>query len=315
MKVLDLAGAQRLWNAMTQRINAAGGGGSLAQWHRLVLEDSYDTGPTSNLAAYLTNLLLPPANNYSGYIDRQWLPPVLPTITVSDHTWSEPDSEYRRTTTADIIVTFPDGSSLRKTGVTFTNYHKPSGRVYGVQLSNVASYIDTGLTLDYSYEFRAKGYTTSGSMSVLVGASASTSARTTMRLLGSANKVQAMWPGNVEITTGTSGINCREAFEYVQNARGITMTQGATTYEHAYSGTANGTDSAKIILLNDMTNTNNSGYGVFIEAEIRDGDGTVLRHFEPWWMEEEGLVIIDTANNNQSYRPVNGSLVEVTQEG
>ena len=310
MKYLDKAGLQRLWAAIQAR-----GGASMASWHELMLADSYDTGASAwgedpDLGAWLTSAL----GLASGEIYSVARPKGL-VVTVGEHTWTTPDADHTRTTTADVTVTFPDGSSLTKAGVTFSNYTRPNARAAAACLAGTPSGdvrsnmgIDTGLTLDYGYEFRVTGYTPGTYSSALLGALVNTSTRTTFRLLGGSNYAQHMWPSNKELR-GT-GINFRAMCSYVQNKDGATITQGETVYEYPSAGTQSGTNDAKIILFNETLGEGQNYNGVLVEAEIRDGAGNVLRHFEPWWIDGE-LVIIDTANSNQIYRPVSGGLAEV----
>ena len=98
---------------------------------------------------------------------------------------------------------------------------------------------------------------------------------------------------------------------YVQNRDGVTFTQGETTYEYPWAGTQSGGGNAAIWLLNDAVNST-YGNGVLAEAEILDENGVTLRHFKPWRLNNE-VVLVDVANGNQVYRPSAGALVEVTE--
>lgn len=279
----------------------------LASWHTLSgIAASYNTGTETDIAAYLTGQLnLSGTSPYSGGVVQ--IKPLA--LTVGDYTWTEPDSGYIRRATADVSICFPDGSRLTRPGVVFTCYDD-SGVVL-VRGETGAEYIDTGLIMDYGYEFRAEGCATLGNQAVLLGAFASTSERTTLRLLGASNKVQHMWPGLVEATSAASGIDCRRLFSYVQNSTGATLTQGETTYTVSRSGTSSGTGTAKILLFNESVG-GSYGHGILSWAEIRDNTGNVLRHFEPRKLGDE-WVLVDTAHDNQVYRPTSGTLIEVTQ--
>ena len=284
-----------------------GGGAPLAAWHELALAAEYDTGESAegtepDLAAFLTASLGAPM-----WMGADWLLPKAPVITVGPHTWSAPDASSIRSTSADVTVTFADGSSLTQS-VVFTNKYIVDGPLYAVKLGTVSAHVDTGLTMDYGYEFRVRGRTQNGQQAALVSAHESTSKRTSLRLLGGSNYFQHQWPSNQDVRN--SGIDARSMFSYVQNKDGVTFTQGETTYSFPYAGTQSGTGSAAIWLLNDNYNSS-YGQGVLAEAEILDENGNTLRHFKPWRLSGE-VVLLDVANGNQAYRPTSGALVEVT---
>lgn len=219
--------------------------------------------------------------------------------------WGELQSDEHYYAEVPVHVLFPDNSELVKT-VLFSRSES-----IGVKLSSVAGYIDTGLTLNYSYEFEAQGYA-SGGQAVFIDAFASTGIRTALRILGSSNKAQFMWPANSEYTYSTTGIDFAESFTYVQKYNSLTLTQGATTYTATISNsTSSGTNSAKIFLLNSAANSYSYGNGVLYYAIIRDSNGNVLRHFKPYYIENNELVLIDVANDNTVYRPNEGELLPV----
>ena len=307
MKYLDKAGVQRLWQAVTTRIDASpSGGGAMASWFDLNnVADSYDCGGEADIAAFLNATLNTAVRQQMYHLAT--LKPL--TVTVGAYEWSDRDASYTRRAAADVHINFPDGSRLTAPGVTFTRADY-SGLLL-VRLGTPTSCIDTGLTQDYSYEFRVQGCVPSSNQGVLVGAFTSTTDRTELRLLGSSNKAQHMWYANNVIDSAVSKINYRNLFFYTQNGDGITFAQGATTYNQTYANTQkSGAGAAKICLLNN-SDGGNYGYGHLASAEIRDGAGTVLRHFEPRYVEGE-LVMVDTANGNQIYRPNTGGLVEAT---
>lgn len=307
MKVLDLAGAQRLWNAMTARMDAAAApAGSMASWHTLDgIADSYDMGGESDIAAWLAANLNLSANG------RLWAvaAPRSPALEVGPYTWQGPTADIRMVTSADVTLRFPDGSSLSKS-VAFTSDYNLPGRVYAAQLENATAVIDTGLTMDYGCRYVFTGHASSASPAVIVGAFSSTAERATLRILGNSNKAQSMWPGNIETTSTASGINFREMFTADIDASRTVFTQGATTYTRSYSGTASGTGTAPIYLLNE-TPGGGYGYGTLREARIYAADGTLLRCFQAANVEGE-IVLMDLAHDNQIYRPSAGGLVEVT---
>lgn len=189
---------------------------------------------------------------------------------------------------------------------------RPNGRVFACSLAtaSVSAAVDTGLTMDYSYRFRAVGWTPEGRGSVLLGAFTSTSERTTMRLLGGGNNIQHMWPGNTQMGFSSTGITPRALLEYTQDARGVTLVQGDLIHTVTVAGTQTGTGEAQICLLNEKIG-GSQGFGVFCEAQIWDGDGVLLRDFHPHYLDGE-IVIVDETDNT-IYRPSAGSLVEVSQ--
>ena len=251
MKVLDLAGAQRMWNAMTQRIAATSGGGGA------ILED----------------------------VTLQQTIGVCPAGTT-------------------FAAGTPVETVLRRLCV------RPNGRVFACSLETTSAHIDTGLTMDYGYKFRAVGRTPEGLASVLLGAYTSNSERTTLRMMGGGNAIQHMWPGNTQLAYADTGITPREIFEYVQDKDGVTITQGELTHTATVAGTQSGTGAAAIHLLQESNDTTR-GNGILREAQIWDADGALLRDFHPWYLNGE-VVMLDEANDNQIYRPSAGGLVEVT---
>lgn len=281
-------------------------GGGLASWHELALADEYDTGESPegtepDLTAFMAATLTAPL-----WYGADWLRPKAPVITVGPHTWS---GDRLRRTTAEVTVTFADGSTLTRTAA-FVNHINSDGPLFAVRLEDATAHVDTGLTMNFGYTFRARGRTPIGRQAALVSAYTSTSARTTLRLLGGGNYFQHQWPNNREVRD--SGIDARAMLSYVQNRNGVTLTQGETVYEYSWAGTQSGTGDAAIRLLNDASN-NTYGNGVLAEAEILDENGVTLRHFKPWMLNEE-VVLVDVANGNQVYRPSAGALVEVNDE-
>lgn len=217
--------------------------------------------------------------------------------------WSElqPDDHYYAEVPVRIL--FPDDSELTKT-VLFIRSES-----IGVKLSSQSNYIDTGLTLDYSYEFEARGYALNG-QAVLVDAFANTSNRTTLRILGTSNKIQFMWPANNEYTYSDTGIDFTKPFTYIQKYNSLTLTQDATTYTaNIGNSKSSGTGSGPIRILNSAAG--GFGYGVLYYAIIRDSNGNVLRHFKPQYIENNELVLVDIANDNTVYRPNHNELLPV----
>lgn len=187
---------------------------------------------------------------------------------------------------------------------------RPDGRVFACELETKTAYIDTGLTMDYGYRFRAVGRVPEGSMGVLLGAYTSNSERTSMRLMGGGNMFQHMWPGLTQITYADTGLTPRELFEYTQDKDGVTIIQNGQTVTRTVAGTQSGTGAAAIHLLQESGGTTR-GYGILCEAQIWDAGGNLLRDFRPWFLNGE-IVIVDEAHDNQVYRPSEGGLIEVT---
>lgn len=301
MKFLDYSGVQRLWAAMKDHTAEA------AKYQPNVARE-YDMGAQTDIAAYVAGWSKA-APVYGGIATTK---PAI--VTVSDYAWTGPTADYRQTATADVIVTFPDGSSLTARGVRFISDYSAPGRVYAARLADGAGPIDTGLTMDYSYTFAAAGCVPEGLTGVLLGAYTSNSERTTLRILGGSNKVQAMWPGVYEIqSTGlNTGLNVREMFSYRLGGGSVEVTQ-----PERFSGEHNdsnwqtiGAGSEKIYLFNE-SESGTFRNGILREARIYDKDGNVLRFFQPVMLDGGEIVIVDVANNYQVYRPTVGTLEEV----
>lgn len=186
---------------------------------------------------------------------------------------------------------------------------RQNGQVFACELETKSAYIDTGLTQDYSYKFRAVGRTPEGLASVLLGAYTANDDRTTMRLMGGGNSFQHMWPGLTQITFDNTGLTPREIFEYTQDKDGVIITQNGQTHTATVAGTQSGVGAAAIHLLQESGGTSR-GNGILREAQIWDANGTLLRDFRPWYLDGE-IVIVDVANGNQIYRPSSGGLLEV----
>lgn len=302
MKFLDYSGVQRLWAAMKDHTAEA------AKYQPNVARE-YDMGAQTDIAAYVAGWSKA-ALVYGGIATTK---PAI--VTVSDYAWTGPTADYRQTATADVIVTFPDGSSLTARGVRFISDYSAPGRVYAARLADGAGPIDTGLTMDYSYRFTVSGYAPEGNACVLVGAYASNEERTTLRILGGANKIQAMWPANREHYGSSLGddLDFRTTFYYRQDGGEIYMRQGQLDAGEYHSGwQTSGTGAAKIYLF-DESEAGTFRHGILHEARIYDGAGNILRYFQPAKQNNE-IVIVDIANGNQVYRPTVGTLEEVTEQ-
>lgn len=274
---------------------------SIANLFELNLPDSIYINRAIDVQQYLNDNYSSPLANLYQYASLKPL-----RFVCDEYHWGElqPDDHHYAEVTVHVL--FPDNSELTKT-ILFSR----SDSIIGVRLSSTGAYIDTGLTLDFSYEFEARGYVLN-SQAVLIDAFASTSARTALRILGSSNKVQFMWPNNNEYTYATTGIDFSRLFTYIQKYNSLTLTQDATTYTASISNsTASGTDSAKVLLLNSSANSFSYGNGVIYYAIIRDSNGNVLRHFKPQYTEDNELVLVDVAHDNTVYRPSWGELLPV----
>ena len=248
-----------------------------------------------------------------------------PTVVVPEITWSDTvDDNYDVTGTGTVRVLFGTAGAITKT----VRFKMPGeGKIYAATLENKQAAIDTGILANYAYTFRAKGYATS-STSSLIGAFVSTSERTTIRLQPGSGQVQAMWPVNVQISKATHGLDTTQEIEYTVNASSVTLTQGSKTYTQNISGTSSGNPNANIYLLNEVVG-GAQGYGTLVFAEILDGNGDQVAYFAPYKLHSDEIVIINTsgltpqqiydivehgdsaAMASRILRPTSGTLVEV----
>lgn len=303
----------------------ASGGGSMAEIFDTGLEDNYDTHGCFNLALFIERTL-----NLAGAaapIGTSTIRYKAPTASIESYTWSEPDAEGVKSTSAEVTITFPDGSSVSKT-VAFTS--KENRTITAAQPVN-AAYIDTGLTMNYAYTFRAHGFTEAGKQSVLIGAYSTSSARTTGRILGASNKFQHMWPPTSEYEYATTGIDVTKPFSYQQSATEMHLwNAGGADYSVTPTGkTQTGTLDIPILLFNE-TPTGNFSYGRLANAVIYDENNVELRNFIPIVLAGEEVVMLDIAGSaditqdilengwcsewaDRIYRPEQGSLAEVTE--
>ena len=257
-----------------------------------------------------------------------------PTAEVGPIAWSGVVDDYNSESgTANVGVIFADGSKIVQQA-RFTRF-LPGGRIYGVAWdTNNPGYIDTGLTLNYGYRFKARGYTKAGGMmGVLIGAFSSTTERTQARQLGSSNKFQVQWAAGSDVMQETSGIDVNKEFEYTLGANYFNVKQGAVEYtqttfsSHKTSGTNSG---VPILLLNESKTGTSYVNGIGCEWVIYDTDHTtILRHMIPYHLANDEIVILDVngltkeniddiiANGDSSafasriHRPGAGTLVEV----
>lgn len=310
--LLDYAGVQRLWSKIKSYVD---GKADLASWHVLELADTYNTGGTDNIEAYLRNTLPLASMKYYGS-DMIKLKPL--DVQVGAYTWATGSDPNTDEATADVSIVFPDGSMLSKQNVHFVRPNRVNGRVYAARPEGKA-YVDTGLTMDYSYEFEVEGYVNAGNgqQAVLMGALSNNSHRTTLRVFGGSNKIQVCWPSMNEVTSSSAGIDFTSMFKYdikpnLNTGRidvGIHKESNGD-YSTDFDLEVTGASDASILLFNETPDADYSR-GILREAIIRDSNGNTLRQFQPWYLDGE-IVMVDVANNNQVYRPAKGVLVEVT---
>lgn len=305
--------------------------GSLASMFDLSLSSVYDLGRNWESAdpsgLIETDLNLVGFDAPIGSSAIHWK---SPAVEVGSITWSDTIDQYNKELgTADVSVIFPDGSRIIRTA-SFTR-QLPGGRIYAVAWnSNDKGYIDTGLTQNYGYTFKGRGRTIQGSAGAILGSYTSNSDRTTVRFLGGGNNTQHMWATNNQIGTATSGVDVNQEFEFTARTNYLKLIQGSTEYETTFTNdTTSGTGAAKIYFMNEQT-TGNYANIIACEGQIIDVDGvTVLRHFIPYHLADDEIVILDVAGLSETdindiivngdssafasriYRPEAGTLVEV----
>lgn len=284
--------------------SGGGGGGSglkMSDFYKLELEDKYGLEPGVNLDLFVEGLLkIKSLSLGSGAVSLK-----VPTYTFEHTPFGEPDEHGDRHSIGTVTVLFDDGSKIEKSGIDF--YYTSRRRIPDGLKTSEKSYIDTGLTMKGGYKFRATGRTQIGVQSVLVGSYETNQLRTTTRFLGGSQKMQAMWPSNVEITKDISGVDYTELFTYTISSKNIQIQQGDISYNRSLSGNEFQTSTAPILLFNE---TQGGEYynGVISEVEIFDEEDNLLRHFQSWVWDGE-YVIVDIANNNTIYRPAQGELL------
>lgn len=296
---------------------------TMASWYTLAnLRDEYVVNNV-DFDVFLANLGRPAT--YSGWGIVQNVPL---QVTAEDSTWYGPDADGYGYTTTNVIVTFPDGSSLVKENVTFKKNFEVEDRVYAVRLGEGATFVDTGLTLNFAYRFDVKGYIEEGIQGSLMGAYTSNSVRTTIRVLGGSNKAQLCWPNIVEVPAANMPCDGDSTFSYRRMCR-IVVSGRAIGYNYKWhiTGTgdvgqecsgsgananwqATGTDSAKIYLLNEQANSSYRN-AILREARIYDENDVLIRMFQG--AKRNGEVVIVDAISGDIYRPDAGTLVEVTE--
>ena len=272
-------------------INIAGGGGVAALFD-YATNDPIDMQGAQDIAAFMSGYLnlpgmaTPVGTSNLGY--------KVPTVSIGAYTWTEPDAEGNKTATADVTIAFADGSTLTKT----LNFKTgQSYRVYAAR-STDGAYIDTGLTLNYAYKFRATGFLPGTNMGVFIGSLSSNTARTTARLLGSSQKLQHMWPGNTEYTAaqigGAIAFSLGEEFAVQYSATEfLVWNESGVRYIATVSGkTETGTENVPILLF-DETVGGSYKNAVIRNARIYDENGYEVRNYWPMMLNNE-IVYVDT---------------------
>lgn len=221
-----------------------------------------------------------------------------PTAEVGPIAWSGVVDQYNSESgTANVGVIFADGSKIVQQA-RFTRF-LPGGRIYGVAWDvNNPGYIDTGLTLNYGYRFKARGLTKPGGvMGCLIGVYSSNSERTQVRQLGGSNKFQVQWASGSDVTQATSGIDVNKEFEYIVGANYFNVKQGSVDYTQTnFSGhkTSGTNTEVPILLLNESKTGTNYVNGIGCEWVIYDTDHTtILKHLMPYHLADDEIVILD----------------------
>lgn len=278
---------------------------TMASWHTFdTIGDVYDVGRNYDIKTYITNI----ANNYGSSGIWGLVKPKPLEISVSDYEWEGPNTDARNTAIATVKVSFPDGSSLVKEGVTFISEYDAPNRVYAAKLSTDGVPIDTGLKMNSEYRFEATGCTQNGNQSVLVGAIVDTNNRTTLRILGGSAKLQGMWPSNSEYLASTGPFNFREMFSYSIDKSGMQIKQGDIFdgqgfTERAISGDAN------IYLFGESTDRSYR-HGIIREVRIYDGDN-LLKCYQA--VKHGSDIIMKNVIGTDILIPSTGYLEEVTE--
>ena len=166
------------------------------------------------------------------------------------------------------------------------------------------AYIDTGLTLNYSYAFKATGLVT-GTTGVMIGAYSSNSTRTTGRILPGSNKLQTQWASNIEISGGDNVV-FSEKFTYLQKANEIYVYQKnkdipdlskTDIVGHKTSGVNN----TPILLFLENETSTHAGVVTIYEAQILDNNENIIRHFKPFRIGGGSeIAMLDVAGVNSS---------------
>lgn len=296
----------------------------MASWFAPNFQNEYYLGDDTDIAAFASSNFGKPSSSLWNTVRA------LPLdVTVGPYQWDGPNNDGRGQALVNVSLTFPDGSVLTKENVKFTNNYSVENRVYAVRLGEGATFVDTGLTLNFGYCFEATGYIEEGIQGTLIGAYSSNSLRTTIRILGGANKAQLCWPNITELPAANIGCDGDPTFSYRRMCKIVVSGRYARGKSYnwfiegrgevgQYCGDVgtnanwqgSGTDSAKIYLLNEQPN-NTYRNAILREAKIYDGSDILIRQFQGANINGE-IVIVDAVTGN-IYRPDAGTLVEVTE--
>lgn len=300
-----------------------GTGNGMAGLFDIAMPDTYDIQPGADTQQVIADALN--LDSFQTTIGSSGISWKRPTIIVPTIQWSDTvDENYNLSANVEVAVLFSDNSAVKKT-VTF---RKPGpGKLVAIMTTDGA-YVDTGLTMDYSYRFKAKGHTQGGTLSVLIGAYSSNATRTTLRMLGGSQKFQSMWPNNRELTGATAGMNLSKVLEYDQNGSRLIVSQDGRDYTFTYTNNTSGTADIPILLMSEETNSTTYNNGVLYYAEIYDGNDVLLRQFMPFKLSNGDIVVVDVAGltaqqiydivqngtsaeyGSRVYYPVTGSFAE-----
>lgn len=254
----------------------------------IALPDEYDIQADADAAQAINDGL-----NLDGFpinIGTSGISWKKPSILIPDINWSSTvDDNYNLTATVNVGVAFADGSAVQKTIL----LRKPGpGKLIAVSTGDGA-YVNTGLTMNYGYRFKAKGYTQGGNLSVLIGAYSSNSIRTTLRMLGGSQKFQSMWPANRELLGSTAAVNLNKPLEYDQNGARLIVSQDGKSYTFTYNNTLTGSEDIPILLMTEAAGSMTYNNGVFYSGEIYDSNDVLLRRFLPFKLSNNDIVMVD----------------------
>ena len=214
-----------------------------------------------------------------------------------DVTTNEYLPEYYEVADATVILRFSDGSALSSPSFHILRFKGAGRKLYGLK-SVANAYIDTGLPMDGTCIFEVTGYFAGGGTAALMGAFVDTGNRTTLRMLPTSNKFQAMWSANQEITG--HGIDIAQEFTYRQKANEVVFTQGGHTYTHTGTGHVTTQSGGANILLMQEAAGGSYGSVVLCDAMHRNQFGQLLHHYEPFSVPDGngGMVnvFVDTHN-------------------
>ena len=241
--------------------------------------------------------------------------PMQLELEIGDYTWSEFDETGHKYAEAEVIVTFPDGSAISKDVL----FKRPNHNMF-VKPNSTEGYIYTGLTLDYSYEFEISCYLDidplhTGDFYIIGSGGSSRLTSLSVHVYSSYDEFLCFWGPNtytrISLTNlSQNGIDITKQFRVVVNCNTLTFYQGETTFPISlFASTSSGVESYPIVLFNWKLQSSPAVPRSYVEyIIIRDSNGNELRHFVPEIIDHE-VVIVDTANNRNIYKPNKGELI------